>query len=242
MALAQGNFSPPRGDAKRGYVQEMFTAIAPRYDFLNHALSLNIDRSWRRQAVRALEWKAVPEGTYLDLCAGTLDLAAELSHQPGFQGTVIGADFVVPMLRLGASKGNQLNPVGADALGLPFPDASFDGCAVAFGARNLADLGEGLEEMARVIKPGGRLVVLEFTTPSFAPVRALYLGYFRLILPMVGRLISRHKTAYSYLPNSVLEFPEPAAFGELISQSGFDAVSWSTVTFGIAAIHVGTRT
>src|SRR2546422_9944954 len=120
------------------YVRGMFTAIAPRYDFLNHLLSLNVDRSWRRTAVARLGWEAKPDGTYLDVCAGTLDLAAELTRQAGFRGRVIGADFVVPMLTLGKDKPPRTAPVGADALALPFPAARFDGALVGFGVRNLA--------------------------------------------------------------------------------------------------------
>lgn len=241
MTLAQGSFSPPRGEAKRSYVREMFTAIAPRYDFLNHALSFNIDRSWRRKAVDRLGWETRPAGIFLDVCAGTLDLAAELGSRAGFSGQVVGADFVVPMLKLGAEKDTAVRPVAGDALELPFPDASFEGCMVGFGVRNLADLDAGLREMARVIKPGRRLVILEFATPTWLPVRALYLLYFKYLLPAVGRLVSRHDTAYSYLPNSVLDFPAPPALGSKIEAAGFGEVGWSRLTMGIAMLHWGTR-
>src|SRR5690606_37332342 len=132
------------GQEKRSYVRAMFTAIAPRYDFLNHLLSLNIDRRWRRQAVNRLGWESAPEGTYLDLCAGTLDLAAELGQRAGFRGRVFGADFVLPMLALGRGKSPRVRPVNADALELPFPDATFDGATVGFGVRNFAELDLGL--------------------------------------------------------------------------------------------------
>ena len=142
------------GLEKRSYVRAMFTAIAPRYDFLNHLLSLNIDRRWRRQAIARLGWERIPRGRYLDLCAGTLDLAAALGEQPGFAGDVIGADFVLPMLKLGRGKSGRVRPVNADALELPFTDASFDGITVGFGVRNLADLDAGLAEAARVLRVG----------------------------------------------------------------------------------------
>ena len=163
--------STPQGvirgvEDKRSYVREMFTAIAPRYDLLNHVLSLNIDRRWRRKAIARLKWQSAACGTYLDLCAGTLDLAAELDRQVGFKGEVIGADFVVPMLHLGKEKGTGVWPVGADALELPFPDERFAGCTVGFGVRNLADLKAGLVEAYRVLRPGARFVVLEFGTPK----------------------------------------------------------------------------
>src|SRR5262245_43545946 len=154
--------SPASEVDKRAYVRGMFTAIAPRYDFLNHLLSLNIDRRWRRRTVRRLDWERTPRGTFLDLCAGTMDLAAALARSSGFAGSVIGADFVVPMLERGRGKAPRLAPVGADALALPFADATFDGAMVAFGVRNLADLDAGLSEVARVLRAGARFVVLEF--------------------------------------------------------------------------------
>jgi len=229
------------GDAKRSYVRGMFTAIAPRYDLLNHLLSLNLDRRWRRAAVARLGWERLPDGRYLDLCAGTLDLAATLAHQRGFRGTVIGVDFVVPMLALGRGKAPRLAAVGADALTLPFPAASFDGAMVAFGVRNLADLDAGLAEAARVLRPGARLVVLEFTTPTFAPFRAAYLFYFRRVLPAIGRLVSQHTTAYNYLPESVMTFPTPSELTSRIAAAGFRDVRCELLTGGIVALHHGSR-
>lgn len=219
----------------------MFTAIAPRYDFLNHLLSFNVDRSWRRAAVARLGWEARPTGVYLDLCAGTLDLAAQLARQPGFRGTVLGADFVVPMLARGKGKAPRAVPVGADALALPFPDAAFDGALVGFGVRNLADLDAGLVEAARVLKPGARFVILEFATPRFAPLRAVYLFYFRHILPVIGRMVSKHRDAYTYLPESVLDFPAPDALARRLAAAGFRDVGFELLTGGICAVHHGTR-
>lgn len=229
------------GDAKRSYVRQMFTAIAPRYDLLNHVLSLNIDRRWRRQAVRAMRWAERPAGAYLDLCAGTLELAHELQAQPGFRGRVVGADFVVPMLRIGRAKGREVQGVGADALALPFPSRSFDGCMIGFGIRNLADLDRGLGEIARVLKRGGRVVILEFSIPRIWPVRPLYLFYFRRVLPLIGRLVSKHTTAYSYLPDSVSRFPEPLGLAQRLRAAGFTDVGFETLSFGVAALHYGVR-
>lgn len=223
------------------YVRGMFTAIAPRYDFLNHLLSLNVDRSWRRAAVARLGWEAKPDGTYLDLCAGTLDLAAELARREGFRGRIVGADFVVPMLKRGRHKTPRTSPVAADVLELPFPAARFDGALVGFGVRNLSDLDAGLHEAARVLKPGARFVILEFATPRFAPLRAVYLFYFRHVLPAIGRLVSKHRDAYTYLPESVLGFPEPEALSQRLVAAGFSRVGFERLTGGICAVHHGTR-
>src|SRR5690242_14252396 len=227
--------------AKRSYVRSMFAAIAPRYDLLNHLLSLNVDRSWRRAAVRRLAWERRPDGTYLDLCAGTLDLAVTLARAPGFRGTVLGADFVIPMLARGKGKALLARPVGADALALPFADARFDGAMVAFGVRNLADLDAGLREAHRVLRPGARFVVLEFATPRVAALRALYLFYFRRVLPAIGRAVSKHRDAYTYLPESVRDFPDPDALARRLQAAGFTDVAYELLTGGICALHHGAR-
>ena len=222
----------------------MFAAIAPRYDLLNHLLSLNIDRWWRRRAVDRLNWEREPNGIYLDNCAGTLDLAVELAGRPGFRGHVVGSDFVWEMLKGGDGKLDRV-PISrscADALALPYPDAAFAGASVGFGVRNLADLDAGLREMARVLRPGARLVILEFTTPGWQPFRALYLFYFLRVLPLLGRLVSKHGSAYSYLPESVLHFPEPPELARRMKAAGFSTVEWRTLTGGIAALHWGVRT
>lgn len=219
----------------------MFTAIAPRYDFLNHLLSLTIDRTWRRAAVARLGWESRPQGVYLDLCAGTLDLASDLGNRSGFRGQVIAADFVPAMLQRGAGKSARVRPAAADALRLPFDDGVFAGATVGFGVRNLMDLDAGLREAARVLRPGARFVVLEFTVPKWQPLRALYLGYFRHVLPRIGRLVSKHRSAYDWLPASVLAFPDPAALAVRMEGAGFEAVRWSLLWGGIVALHVGVR-
>jgi demethylmenaquinone methyltransferase/2-methoxy-6-polyprenyl-1,4-benzoquinol methylase len=219
----------------------MFTAIAPRYDLLNHLLSLNIDKRWRRAAVACLGWERKPAGSYLDLCAGTLDLGAALGGQAGFQGRVVGADFVLPMLLLGRSKSERVRPVNADALELPFPTGTFDGAMVGFGVRNLADLDAGLAEAFRVLAAGSRLVILELSTPNHQPLRGLYGFYFTKVLPTIGRLVSRHRDAYDYLPDSVLAFPEPEALAARMRNAGFGEVAFQRLLGGIAAIHVGSK-
>jgi len=241
MSASDNGVSNTAGAAKRAYVRGMFTAIAPRYDLLNHLLSLNVDRRWRRQAVKLLNWERVPNGLYLDLCAGTLDLGATLASRPGFAGRIVGADFVLPMLQRGRGKSTAVFPLNADALELPFPRAAFDGATVGFGVRNLADLDQGLRESARVLKPGARLVVLEFTTPTWQPLKGLYLAYFRRVLPAIGRLVSKHTTAYTYLPESVLSFPAPDALAVRMRAAGFTDVTYQTLFGGICALHVGVR-
>jgi demethylmenaquinone methyltransferase / 2-methoxy-6-polyprenyl-1,4-benzoquinol methylase len=231
------------GADKRAYVQQAFSEIAPRYDLLNHLLSFNIDKRWRRDAIRTLEWKKDPSGVYVDLCAGTLDVAEELAKEPGFHGRVIGADFAEPMLRAGAFKVRKLPvlPAAADALQLPLRDASVAGAIVAFGIRNVADLDAGLREVHRVLRPGGRFVILEFNTPRSLIVRAVYHAYFHNVLPLIGQAVSGHGSAYRYLPKSVANFPAPDALAARMRAVGFTDVSWTSLTMGIAAIHVGSR-
>jgi len=229
------------GDAKREYVRDVFTNIAPRYDQLNHLLSLNADRRWRRAAVDQLGWEAAPGGVYLDLCAGTLDLASELGNRPGFGGRVVAADFVPAMLAGGVGKSARVQPAAADELLLPFGNAVFAGAMVGFGVRNLMDLDAGLREAARVLTPGARFVILEFTVPHWQPLRALYLAYFRHILPRIGRLVSKHTSAYDWLPASVLAFPDPPALAARMAAAGFEAVRWQLLWGGIVALHVGVR-
>jgi len=231
------------GAGKRDYVRRIFSEIAPRYDLLNHVLSLNIDRRWRRQAIAALEWDHAPHGTYIDVCAGTLDVSVELAASPGFNGRVLAADFAEPMLRAGRHKIGALGvrPVVADALRLPLADRSSAGAVIAFGARNLATLDEGLLELHRVLAPGAHLVILEFSTPSSALVRAGYHLYFKHLLPRVGRVVSGHRTAYRYLPDSVSNFPPPLELCRRVRRAGFVDVHWRPLTFGIAALHVGER-
>jgi demethylmenaquinone methyltransferase/2-methoxy-6-polyprenyl-1,4-benzoquinol methylase len=231
------------GDDKRAYVQRIFSQIAPRYDLLNHLLSFNIDKAWRRKAIATLGWEREPEGTYVDLCAGTLDVSAELARRPGFRGKVVGADFAEPMLRAGAGKSSAevVTPVVADALDLPLASGGASGAIVAFGIRNVANLDRGLREVHRVLEPGARFVILEFTTPRSAVVRAGYHAYFHNVLPFIGGLISGHGTAYRYLPKSVANFPIEEDLAARMRAAGFTDVHWRTLTLGVAAIHVGTK-
>jgi len=221
----------------------MFSEIAPRYDLLNHVLSLNIDRGWRRAALAELGWRSRPEGLYLDVCAGTLDVAAALARAADFRGFVLGADFAEPMLRRGTGKApaSMLAPVTADALQLPIADGTVSGAIVAFGVRNLADLDAGLREVLRVLRPAARFVILEFSTPPSPLIRSTYHAYSRYVLPAIGRVVSGHPTAYSYLPESVSRFPEAEALADRMRVAGFENVRWRHLTFGVAAIHVGEK-
>jgi len=231
------------GDEKRAYVQRIFSQIAPRYDLLNHLLSFNIDKAWRRRAIASLDWERTPTGTYVDLCAGTLDVAAELAARPGFAGRVIGADFAEPMLRAGIGKAPRevVSPVVADALDLPLADGTASGAIVAFGIRNVTRLDAALREIYRVLEPGARFVILEFTTPRSVIVRAGYHLYFHQILPRIGALVSGHRTAYAYLPRSVANFPIEEDLAARFRSAGFADVQWRTLTFGVAAIHSGVK-
>ena len=231
------------GREKRAYVRRIFTEIAPRYDLLNHLLSFNIDRRWRRRALAALEWTRRPDGRYLDLCAGTLDVSAALTNERAFTGHVVAADFAEPMLRSGLGKVSRakVSTVAADALELPLASASFDGGLAAFGIRNLTGLEEGFAEILRVLKPGGRFVILDFTTPRSPLIRAGYHLYFHRVLPLAGRIVSGHPTAYRYLPESVAHFPDETALAARMRAAGFVDVSFKRLSLGIAAIHVGVK-
>ena len=229
------------GPEKRAYVRSVFTAIAPTYDRLNRIISFRFDQGWRRYAVARLGWERKPEGIYLDLCAGTLDFGATLARRPGFRGRIVGADFVPPMLEIGREKSARLDPVAADAVELPFPDLAFDGAMVGWGVRNLVDLDAGLAEAARVLKPGSRLVILEMALPEQPLLRAAFQLYFTKVMPLIGRWVSKHTTAYSWLPESTRVFPRPSELARRMEAQGFSDVRFHLFMGGVCAMHVGTK-
>lgn len=231
---------------KRGTtIRDMFAGVAPRYDLLNHVLSGSLDLVWRRRAARALD--AAPGTRLLDLCCGTGDQALALARRGG---RVVAGDFCVPMLALAepkydrfASRNGATRPRGlaADALGLPFASALFGGATVAFGLRNVADLDRALGEIHRTLKPGAPLVVLEFAVPRLQPLKGLYLLYFRRLLPAIGRLLSHRGSAYSYLPNSVLEFPQRQGFLDRMAAAGFTDLESHDLAAGAVCLYRGRR-
>jgi demethylmenaquinone methyltransferase/2-methoxy-6-polyprenyl-1,4-benzoquinol methylase len=255
-AAAPAKGSRPEGarteaDASR-QVREMFTQIAPRYDLLNHLLSLQLDRLWRARVARRL--RPVLERSdalVLDLCCGTGDLA--LSFSRSAKARIIGADFSHAMLVRARTK-SQLVPIHsglpaptpmplfeADALKLPFAADSFDLITTAFGFRNLANYEAGLQEIRRVLKPGGMLAILEFTEPPSGPIGNIYRWYFRKILPRIGSWLSGDRSAYSYLPASVSRFFRPKELASLIATAGYQSIEYRVWTLGIVALHTAEK-
>lgn len=225
-------------------VREMFSSIAPRYDLLNHLLSLNVDRLWWRRTARAFAAVlARNHARVLDLCCGTGDMAFALRRQAGKATPfILGADFSHPMLQRAAQKsaGIPLHWLEADALRLPLPNGSFDLVTAAFGFRNLADYDAGLREIARVLRPGGTAGILDFGEPLGA-LGTVYRFYFRHVLPKIGTAISGVKGPYQYLPASVERFPAPQEMLERMRAAGFREASWTPYTFGIAGLFCGTK-
>ena len=246
------NNSPPndkRVDKTAQRVQGMFAQIAPRYDLVNRLLSGGIDVWWRSVTVRL----APPpdHGSILDVCTGTGDLALAYAARCCSKVKVVGADFCRPMLDRGVQKsqlmaarkqGVAVEWIEADAMHLPFPDASFELVTVAFGLRNIVDTRGGLAEMARVCKPGGRLAILEFSLPKQRLMRSAYLWYFRHVLPRIGQFFARNNSdAYNYLPESVGQFPDGQALADRMTAAGLVDVTFRPLTFGVATLYVGTK-
>jgi demethylmenaquinone methyltransferase/2-methoxy-6-polyprenyl-1,4-benzoquinol methylase len=232
-----------------GHVREMFGRIAPRYDLLNHFLSLRMDVVWRRRVVRRFgDVLHRPGARVLDLCCGTGDLALALAGKAGAGGAkIVGTDFVHPMVVRAQGKAGRMAPnsqpsfLEADALALPLADESFDLVTAAFGFRNLANYGAGLAEMHRILRPEGAVAILEFAEPQGSLLSGLCHFYFHRVLPTIGGLISGDAHAYSYLPASVARYPDPQAVTDLIRDAGFSGVQCERWMGGLVTLHTGGR-
>lgn len=228
---------------KTDAVRTMFDSIAPRYDFLNHFLSAGIDRRWRKKLVKLLA-TASPQKV-LDVATGTADLAIAAASLTGAE--ITGIDISGEMLRIGTAKVKNLNLQNritlslADSQALPFRNDSYDAVMVAFGVRNFSDLALGLREMNRILRPSGKAFILEFSRPRAFPVKQLYSFYFTRLLPLIGRVVSKDRSAYSYLPDSVASFPDGDDFCAIMKDAGFSGIKAITLSFGIATIYLGEK-
>jgi demethylmenaquinone methyltransferase/2-methoxy-6-polyprenyl-1,4-benzoquinol methylase len=225
-------------------VREMFAGIASRYDLLNHLLSGNTDKRWRRLVARKLQPALSVDGARaLDVACGTGDLALALAAVT--KARIVGTDFCRPMLEIAARKASTnvsgIPFVEGDALKLPFADEAFNAVSIAFGLRNLSNVEEGLRELRRVLKPSGRVAILEFSRPVVPGFRALFQFYFTRVLPKLGGMISGSRGAYEYLPDSVSRFPDQKRLAAMMREAGFEEVEYQNLTGGIAALHLGTR-
>jgi demethylmenaquinone methyltransferase/2-methoxy-6-polyprenyl-1,4-benzoquinol methylase len=225
-------------------IAAMFDRISPKYDALNHLLSLNIDKVWRRKTAKAVA-KSQPK-TILDLATGTADLAIALAKcNP--QAHIIGMDISEKMLEIGKEKvskkglANQIELRHGDAATLPFESNTFDAVTVAFGVRNFENLEHGLSEIQRVLKPNGRAVILEFSMPERFPIKQLYALYFKHLLPAIGKAVSKDGNAYSYLPLSVEQFPKPKVFLRMLAEKGLENGMAKPLSFGIASLYTSTK-
>ena len=225
-------------------VREMFSGIARRYDFLNHFLSVNTDKRWRRLVAKKLQDVLDnPEAVVLDVACGTGDLSLEL--QKSGKAKVIGTDFCRPMLAVAREK-NQKNHaaipyIEGDGMNLSFADNTFDAVTIAFGLRNFSNWLDGLKELHRVLKPSGKLAILEFSTPVIPGFRQIFNLYFTQVLPRIGGVVSGSRGAYEYLPNSVSRFPDQKNLARMMNEVGFEAVEYQNLTGGIAALHSGAK-
>jgi demethylmenaquinone methyltransferase/2-methoxy-6-polyprenyl-1,4-benzoquinol methylase len=234
------SLTPPAKDSSR--ISGMFDAIAERYDFLNHLLSAGLDKRWRKQAIDALQLTG--RETVLDLCTGTADLALAATSGERRAKRVVGIDFSAAMLQIGNEKVRSalaITLIRGDAMRIPLRDASVDATTIGFGIRNVEQPAEVCREIARVLRPAGTLVILEFSLPRSSVLRSFYLWYFRSILPLIGRLVSKHPSAYTYLPASVEAFPSPEEFCQQLRDAGFGTVRAVPLTFGIVYMFVAVK-
>jgi demethylmenaquinone methyltransferase/2-methoxy-6-polyprenyl-1,4-benzoquinol methylase len=235
---------PAPGEATTERVRGIFSGIAHRYDTFNALASLGIDRGWRRKLVRACQ--LTPESRVVDLCAGTGDVSLAIARQAA-PAQVMVTDFTPEMLEIARRKGTdydgrtRLEFQLADAQALPFQDGSFDVATVAFGVRNLPERERNFSEVLRVLKPGGRYVILEFSRPTFAPWRGLYHFYLRVAIPTIGGLLTGDRASFVYLNDSIRRFPDQPTLAEELHAAGFSAVSWKNLTGGVVALHTAVK-
>jgi len=237
MGLTESAKKGPEDHARR--VREMFARISPRYDLLNHLLSGNIDKRWRRKVVTQLSPLLPENANVLDVACGTGDLSIEIFEAK--QTRVVGIDFCRPMLEVARTKTQAIPFVEGDALHLPFADRSFDLVTIGFGLRNLADRERGLQELQRVLKPNGWAAILEFSQPTVTGLRHLVAFYYASLLPRIGGWFSGSRSAYEYLPDSISRFPDQEALAAMMRDAGFDNVTFENLTGGVAALHLGER-
>jgi demethylmenaquinone methyltransferase/2-methoxy-6-polyprenyl-1,4-benzoquinol methylase len=242
-------FRLPTSQEKNSYVHNQFERIAGRYDLTNDVISLGLHRRWKRAAVKALGLR--PAGSYLDVCCGTGDLALQIASELEAAGKVTGLDFSGNMLAVASARGlkaqecstiaSRLEWVQGDAQALPFPDNSFDGAIISFGLRNLTDLQRGLSEMARVVKPGGRVINLDVGHPRLPLFTPAFKFYFGRIVPLIGAIIQKDKQAYTYLPESAKAFARPEELISMLAEAGLKEIQLAQLALGSVAMQVGTK-
>jgi demethylmenaquinone methyltransferase/2-methoxy-6-polyprenyl-1,4-benzoquinol methylase len=248
VPLGGNNVSTTLIDKRESRIRSMFGNIAPRYDLLNHLLSLNIDRYWRWRTTRLVPPRLDVPAPILDVCTGTGDLALAYDRAAGRHLPIVGSDFCLPMLLPAREKARRrkaserITFIEADTQHLPFPSDTFQIVSVAFGLRNVTDTDKGIAEMVRVARPGGRVAILEFSRPRNWLLGPLYRAYFRVLLPLIGQVISRSRDrAYNYLPASVMEFPDGEELTRKLRDHGLVETRYHSLTFGIATLYVGTK-
>ncbi len=239
------SFHLPTTEDKADYVLNQFNRVAQRYDLANDAISLGMHRLWKKKAIEALEMK--PDGQYLDVCCGTGDLTLRIVENLSPFGSVIGLDFAANMLEVARMRAAMARArlasvsfIEGDALNLPFADHYFDGAIISFGLRNLTDLQRGLSQMARVVKPGGKVVNLDLGHPTNLIFKPIYHFYFSQIVPIIGQILQGNKIAYTYLPASLNTYPRPEGITSLFAAAGLKDIKHIPLAFGSVALHIGT--
>lgn len=243
------SFKLPTSEEKHDYVLEQFDRIAKKYDLANDLISLGMHRLWKQQAIA--EFGAGSGGQYLDVCTGTGDLAMLIATRKGFAGNVVGLDFSSQMLAVAAQREKQAAARGAlkssiewkqgDAQSLPFASDRFDGAIISFGLRNLTELQKGLDEMARVVKPGGKVINLDLGQPDMPIFTPFFLFFFDNVVPLIGELVQNDRAAYTYLPESRKNYPHPKVLSSMFEKAGLKNVRWEQLALGSVAMHVGTK-